>query len=209
MESKLDLKEIESKVKRAGDNDGLLEIWIGFVLISLVLLFRFFDTFYFRNLLILPIPIIVGAIIKYLGKKYVTEPRLGIVKQRIKYKSFRSHFISFLCFAGVYVPLRLLFHNFFVSHREWSWHIYAAIIVVGSFVVAYRMRLKRYCFYGLIFAAPFLSLGITQQANILSINKFLPFFISSGIFIIIGLIMLKRFITKYPKQSPEVTDDRA
>ena len=75
MTQKINLKEIEKKVWTSTFEDGITDIGIGLVLLVLTFCQMFDDArFYLYPLFIIPALFIIVA------KKYITVPRMGLVK---------------------------------------------------------------------------------------------------------------------------------
>ncbi|MBN2065627.1 MAG: hypothetical protein JW771_02335, partial [Candidatus Thermoplasmatota archaeon] len=77
MVDRLNLKEIEKKAYRFTFNDGLYDMTYGTLLVSIAVAPILREMIYLGYIffLIVPAPLII-----LLGKKYITIPRIGIVK---------------------------------------------------------------------------------------------------------------------------------
>ncbi len=82
MSTSLNLKEIERKAFRSVHQDGLWDIYIGGIILSMALMLNpgEGDTFLSSRLWLYIICMVVAGVIFMVGKKFVTTPRLGQVK---------------------------------------------------------------------------------------------------------------------------------
>ena len=82
MSAQLNLKEIERKAFRSTYQDGLLDIWISSVMgsMALVMLIVVRDDFPWLYLGLAVLGVCAGQLIFWVGKKFVTLPRMGQVK---------------------------------------------------------------------------------------------------------------------------------
>ncbi|MFX0021281.1 MAG: hypothetical protein ACFE9S_03075, partial [Candidatus Hermodarchaeota archaeon] len=84
----IDLKEIEKKTWRSTLEDGILDIYFGILVLSIGIGITLSDFLPEPFDSLLPIILmIIGLILFLLGKKYITQPRLGVVKFGFKQKS--------------------------------------------------------------------------------------------------------------------------
>ncbi|MFX0039247.1 MAG: hypothetical protein ACFFAB_07935, partial [Candidatus Heimdallarchaeota archaeon] len=84
----IDLKEIEKKTWRSTLEDGLLDIYFGILVLSIGIGITLGDLLPEPFDSLLPIILmIIGLILFLLGKKFITQPRLGVVKFGFRQKS--------------------------------------------------------------------------------------------------------------------------
>jgi len=206
MRQQIDLKEIGRKINKAKDNDGFIEIAISSLLITFALLSNWNDpnkliSKDLRFLLSLA-PLIVGLYSLHLGRKHITNVRLGIAESRANLARIFS--IEFLIRMVVFIVAITIIQKSsgFIKNITAS-----LLILILSWLYAYYSQIKKYYIYGLIMVIPLLYFSLSKGYPRTSIYNLLSFLIPASIFIIIGLVRLKRFMAKYPK--PELRDINA
>jgi hypothetical protein len=107
MATQLDLKEIERKAFRSIYQDGLWDVYYGFMLISMaIFLFRPVGGYSPVNILVMVGCFGMSYLLFYLGKKFITLPRMGQVKFReARKKRNRTLIIVLSCFVALQVVL--------------------------------------------------------------------------------------------------------
>jgi len=206
------LKEIERKAYLSNFQDGLYDIaWaIWMFAWGMIPLMERSRTYLFLGLILNLVP----AIIIWAGKKYITIPRMGMAKFGPRRKSR----LKWLFFAtvGITVCTSVLFilgnssgpsHNFHTALGG-----YGVVLGIGLFItlfistIAYFLDYERLYLYGAILGLglplkKFLSL--TADETTVSMTIFgIP---AIGI-IIIGMIMLIRFLRCYPKSAEKTVN---
>ncbi len=206
MNEKIDLKKIEKKAWTSYFQDGLIDIFIGCVVIMFALapilsesLGDFWSSFVF-----LPFWALVYLLV-LLAKKYVVTPRIGVVKFGVvrKKKMIRFNLIIFIVLVVGFILGLFSFIDFNVP----GWiHLarFGLIVLITSIVAAYFLDYPRLFLYGILFV---LSLIIGEW---LWVNKGVPhhgfpitFGITSAIIIIIGLIVFVRLLQNNPLPKKE------
>jgi len=206
MNEKIELKKIEKKAWTSYFQDGLIDIFIGCIVIMFALapilsesLGDFWSSFVF-----LPFWALVYLLV-LLAKKYVVTPRIGIVKFGVvrKKKMIRFNLIIFIVLVVGFILGLVSFIDFNVP----GWiHLarFGLIVLITSSVAAYFLDYPRLLLYGILFD---LSLIIGEW---LWVNKGVPhhgypitFGITSAIIIIIGLIVFVRLLQNNPLPKKE------
>jgi hypothetical protein len=191
MNDRINMKEIERKAYTAYHEDGLIDIVIGFFIMS------------FAMLIILDIPTLAGgwasmAVFGYMAfKKSVTVPRIGYVKlkqNRVFALAIGAFVIGFVVLGlvgfilikqGIPAWMNIIFDNYMIS---------IGLIGCGLFMFGgYAFRVKRMYGYALLtlalfFAGHFVYFPLQYYLLVLSI-----------ILIASGLTLLYQFVHKYPK----------
>jgi len=201
------LKQIERRAYRSTFEDGIYDIvfGIGFLYLGWIRVLRIFDiprNYEYLPLLILPV-------ILWLGKRFVTIPRLGAVEFGSKRKARRLLFLV-ACAGFFFLTLPLLympqFQNFGVDPSANVGLPMAVGLVAGPLVIAlaYFLDCPRMYIYAalLFFALPhsgFLHRVVGSPLNTL-ITMGLPGFV----ILIYGLTLLFNFMKKYPRPAAEV-----
>jgi hypothetical protein len=218
MSDSLDLKNIEKKAFRATHQDGLWDIYIGGVVMSMAVL-AYSTAGEAKPLLRFGL-YMAGLGVFYLiywgGKKYLTTPRLGLVKfgpHRQKRKLIMASVLSGLILLQVIllVGTILLWKNpdwatrmgFHTSNRDLERMVVAIIgaLFVGPSMVliAYFNDFLRGYYIAVIMSLAVFSLIWFGQP---------VYLIAAGLLIIIpGIILFVRFLRKHPLPPAEVRHD--
>lgn len=206
------LKEIEKKVYTSVYEDGIWDIFFGFMILGMGLsdwleviitgagLPRIISSLFFPAF---------SVLIFSLGKKYITVPRMGYFepskKQRSnKRKLFGLLTITFLIGLGA----MLLFSGINLSGEtpEWkSWlggyivPIAITSMVVGTLsLMAYMMHFNRLYLIAILFGAAMFLTEITRSGLGVPLNSNISFGIAGTIVLLNGLRLFYNFLKKYP-----------
>ena len=200
MEQKVNLEKIELKAYLTYHQDGLWDIFLGIFFLGMGIL-MFFNTFYLMGGLVALVP--VAIIIK---KSFATR-RLGYVKFAPKRKAQEKKSTAKLTIIlSLTMVMGLINFMAFSGKAEWQTWIRNLGIIPFGFVlslvlgaVGLLFEIKRFVVYAGLILAVFIAGHLT--------NTYPPtYFILPGIiFLIVGLIMLIRFLHKYPRLKKEVT----
>lgn len=196
MSQNIDLKRIELKAYTSYFQDGLWDIFVGLLMVGMGIYVAFESTVWY--VLVLAIAMLLVTI----GKKLITEPRIGRVKFGLarKVKQWAVMVIltiSFLFGIGMFLAA---YYGADIP-RE----LMATIAGVWFFIVfslmAYFMDFNRLFVYGLLLSASFaIALAYSDTIAIIA------FFASAAIALPIGLVMLTRFLRRYPRMTGENID---
>ena len=199
MDQKINLKKLERKAFISYHQDGLIEILIGFVFIlygSVLLAGKagFIGLCWMPALLIVPF------------KKMITVPRMGYVTFRSSRKIKMTKLSLVIFIAGAFTLL-FIFLNY-KSQGVSAWINEHLIFLIGFLVAipplvgAYALGVKRFYFWTVLIAAVFF------------VEHFLvgSFPYNSIIFGLVllttGIIVLIRFLKKYPKPEMEALNEK-
>jgi hypothetical protein len=212
----ISLRELERRAYRRTYEDGLLEIYLGGMLASFsVFAFNIFPGEVFDSMVALGLYLtgmIISVLVFWLGKKYITLPRIGMVifgQQRQKRK--RDLIVALSVIVGIQVlavliqfgmleipGLRAALAPFLGD--QFGTALNVAIVAVlfvapGFLLIAYFMEIP----YGYIYAA------IISTAIFMMILLDQAWWMAAvGIFILIGgIVHLIRFMKKYPLASQD------
>ncbi len=204
----LDLKSIEKKVYRSFFEDGFWDIFIGMLLLGFGLAWTriFFDIF--EPLAIMIISIIWNTItflIYYLGKKFITIPRIGIVKfgqkrkvRQKKLKIFLLINVLFGCVIFILTFFGLL--DFLAIGGSLTPLLIGLIAYTLPFtIIAYFLEFNRLYIYALMGGFSFFLSDIIYSILGSPLDSILGFGVPGGIIVVIGLVFLIKFLRKYPK----------
>ncbi len=197
-------KELERKAFRTTFQDGLWDIYLGMLLlimgagISIARMTSLPPTSTNILLVVFAITVMSGF---FLGKKYITVPRLGSVKfgpaRRAKQKK-----VTLLLSLSALVGLAVLVSFGYIRRIEGvaSWVIPFGMFGITSVVVfslgTYYLDYTRAYLYGWCYALAF-PVGIFLQ-NHTDLGFLLSYLFFSAIMLVPGVVLLIRFLRDYP-----------
>jgi hypothetical protein len=208
MSTELNLKEIERKAFRSTYQDGLLDLEFGLVMVCMsIFIYRPASGYSPLNIILAVCAISVANLLFWLGKKFITLPRMGQVRfgpQRTR----RKRTLVIVMSAIVLIQVILLALQFLALAKPGSGAILdnlipertrmdllvasiAALIVgPGMFLMAYFTDFLRGYYIALLFSlAVFLMVYLNQPVYPIVI----------GILVAIpGLVLFIRFLKAYP-----------
>jgi hypothetical protein len=211
MSTKINLKELERKAWRSVFQDGLWDMYLGFLLLTMGMgpVLPTLDTPIMWTLAMLLMLSLLAWFAFWAGKKFITTPRMGLVKfgpqRKAKLKKTRAVLFLSVLLGVITLVLRAMWNV------EWAaipipayvWAV-QAIVVFG--LGAYFLDVSRFYAYGVLYAIP-LPVGIVLLQNTgLPGLMFLPFGVSGGIMVIIGVALFIRFLHDYPVPVEVVSD---
>jgi hypothetical protein len=190
----LDMKEIERQVYMFYHEDGLIDIAIGFVFLGWGLM-----------LAIAPTGLIgllgLGAVaIWYLGKRYLTIPRVGVIEPGRSIRNRLDGLAVFLLLLGLAAFVGILVavlgeDDFLANH---SLGLLGLVIALGIGVGGYVLRANRLYAYAVLLFVAFAG-GEALNSTVTSFDAFILSVILAGSVILFsGLVVLARFLRKYP-----------
>jgi hypothetical protein len=194
MSYELDMKEIERKAYLSYSEDGLVDIAIGMV----ILLWGVF-------LIVEPSGLIgllglLAFAIWYLGKRFITIPRIGMIKpsqkmeRRFKNLGIFLVILGAIAFGGILTG-RIIGYPF---SSGYSLGILGLVLAGGISVLAYLLNAARLYVYAVLLFVAFAG-GEILSANITTFEAFaLSVILGGAIILFSGLVVLLRFLRKYP-----------
>lgn len=202
MSNKINLKELEKKVFRSTFQDGLLDIWMGFFMLQFVIPVYLKLGDFWSSFVLLPFYLIL-LLLYIAAKKYITKPRIGMVKYSSARKT-KIHKITI--FLLVLLLLGLITGSLFfdlwrkIPNNRWLAPSFFSVLMLSFFSVgAYFLDLPRFYVFGIFI---FISIPIGE---ILFWNGYVShhgypivFSIAAGMMIINGTILFIRFLREYP-----------
>lgn len=214
MVEKLSLKKIEKKAFSSTYQDGLFDLLIGIFLITMGLSVMLEKTYPLADwwIAILMAPFILAFV---LCKKFITIPRMGMVrfseKRIAKIKKTVGILFVFL-FLGIVVfilfSIGIIPHRWIIKGIQIPPILWAAASIIGFSLAAYSLDIKRYYFYGILFAIPLPFHVFLKYNPKFSHMSLIMFFISGVIIVVIGILLLLRFLRDYPIPSEEEGYDK-
>jgi hypothetical protein len=208
----INLKEIEKKTWRSTLEDGLLDIYFGVLVLCIGIGITLGDLLPEPFDSLLPIILmIIGLIFFLFGKKFITQPRLGVVKFGFKQKSRKLKTVIVLSINSII--LLIFYITRLINPALWSvFPVYIQGLITGLLFItvplcfaAYFLQYPRLYYIAILvglsfFLSDLFSIFIPEPFDALT-----AFGITSCVIIFIGMISLVKFIRKYPLQKEEKT----
>jgi hypothetical protein len=210
MTQEINLKELEKKAWTSTFEDGITDIGIGLILVVTTICQIFNESSpYLYPLFIVPALFIIVA------KKYITAPRMGLVKFSKKRTRKTNRFMLIMTTLLVFlVTLTLTAGNRFLPELPITQVINNnGAIIVGAIVfiipcsIAYFLNWDRMYFYAVLYALSFALNEITIADTGVIASGAYAWLILGIIMIVIGVVYLVRFLCRYTlpeKEAPDV-----
>jgi hypothetical protein len=205
----LNLKEIERKAFRSTYQDGLLDIYMGIVVASMavMMLATDYETFGWTILLIAFGGVGVGCLIFWGGKKFITLPRMGQVRFG-EVRQQRKRKLAILLGGVIVIQASI------VLLTAGAWAVPALGAALARWLPGADAERLLVASLGALFVGPALMLVAYFNdflrgyyiAGLVSLSVFLMILfdqpliqcIAGGLIAIPGVILLVRFLQKYP-----------
>jgi len=214
MKSQLDLKELERKAFRSTYQDGLWDILFGLIVIGMAIyMYHPEEGYTVLNNVWMLVTLTVANLIFWVGKKYITVPRMGQVTfgaiRKRKARTLATILVAFvLVQAGIVLLTALGRHNPELAAQINSFLPVGSserlmVAVVGSLFVGPSLILIAYFsdFLRGYYIAVLMALAVFLM--ILLNQPIYPILI--GIIIVLpGMVMLVQFLHKYPLHREEM-----
>ena len=199
MTQNLNLKEIEKKVWTSTFEDGITDIGIGLVLLVSTICQMFDDErFYLYPLFIVP------ALFIIIAKKYITVPRMGLVK--FSRERNKKRYTLFLVMTISIVFLLMLTTKGLLQQLPMTSLIVGAIVFIIPCSIAYFLNWDRMYIYAVLFTLSFALNEITIANTGVIASGAYAWLISGMMITVVGVVYLVRFMKKYPLPEKEVYD---
>ena len=209
MVTNINLKELERRAFRSTFQDGLWDIFIGFLFTQFAIAPFLSDCGlgdFWSSVVLFPIYMIVLVVVMLL-KKYFVAPRLGMVQFSKKRKSKLRILILMM---NIILVIGIIAAMFFVdlSNLNIQWLFpatFSLILLMGFSVTAYFLDLTRFYIYGAMNSmAVVVGELLYQFAGAVHHGFPVAFGVTSSIMIIVGGLFFAKFIRKYPKTADDV-----
>jgi hypothetical protein len=207
-EQSIDLKQIERKVWMSFFEDGIWDIYLGLLLMAMAIGALLWDIGTRSEVTLLVIYVcFVGAafVFFWFGKRFITIPRIGRVnfgpKGRARKKKTSIVFaLSVLVGLVLFIIITISIKN--TLSRVLSLDIFVPAIWVANMLIvfslgAYFLHFNRLYLIGVMFAIG-LPLDIVLQELTHRDLTFVAFGIPAMVILIMGGVVLARFLRKYP-----------
>jgi hypothetical protein len=212
--TKFNLREIEKKAYRSTFQDGIWDIFLGLLLLNLAFgaLLANSGVSEGLNMTILTALVVLILFAFMTGKKRITVPRMGFVKfgPKRKRKIWKSRLILLSSvLAGVVVFLAALVISYYPAGRPNIVFLLPAAWIANSIIVfsllAYYLDCTRLYAYGLLFALPVPCDIILKK--LLGVNLIIiTLAVSAAVMLLVGTVLLTRFLRDYPLPAQEVVN---
>ncbi len=213
MNTQLDLKEIERKAFRSTYQDGLLDLEFGLIIVGMsIFIYRPASGYSVLNIILMLGTFVLANLLFWLGKKFVTLPRMGQVKfGETRKKRNRTMIIVLLCFVALQVALLALTVfgwldpqvaqkvNAYLKDRN---IMDLVVALIGALIVSCGMLLVAYFtdFARGYYIAIMMSLAVFLM---IYINKPLYPILIGALILIPGIVLFVRFLKQYPLHREE------
>jgi hypothetical protein len=202
----MNLKDVERRAWRSTFQDGLLDIFLGLLLLAMAISAWMSDNdFSWGWQMGVFVGLDVGAMLAFwLGKRFITVPRMGLVKFGPKGKA-RKRGALWVGTASALVGLAFLVISLVVRGGRSERILWDVIIPVGyvlnMLVIfslgAYLLDVERLYLVGLMYALP-IPLDMLQRRLAGVDMTFLAFGIPAVVVLVMGGIVLRRFLCNHP-----------
>ena len=211
MSQNIGLKAIEKKVYTSFHQDGLIDLFLGFIMLVSILsssLDASGVSDSVRIAIYVPLMVVLGPVLYMLGKRYITFPRMGYVKLGSKQKKKRR-IVTFSIITAVLLTLIILTiilgdkagnvgSVFGIKAVFWS-SAMVTLIIIGIFcIIAFILMTPRFYLLGLIVGLSEPLYMILKNFTHLKYIGVIAYGIPAVLLFILGTVVLKRFIRKYP-----------
>ena len=188
------LKELEKNTWKTSYENGLIDIAIGLICIVSAVCHIFDDIRYFLMPLYL-IPILFLM----LTKKYITIPRMGLVKFNKRRKRKSTIFIAVMTSVLIFlVILTIVLKTNYLPEGIAARIIISAIMLLICFANAFFLNFNRLYIYGIVITGAFnLNEYIRENPGFLAEGGYAYLF-AAIVILITGSIYLIKFLKKYP-----------
>jgi hypothetical protein len=208
MTENIDLEELEKKIYQSYFQDGLWDIFMGWLIVGMGLssLSTYFGLPETVGLFVVLLSWnMTGVIIMGVGKKRITMPRLGLVKFGPKRQADKKK-LSF--FLGIMVGVNFIVLTLTItgslqtlpfSGLAMPIFLGLSFISVPFFIVAYYIDYNRLYYYGLLLGLSLFFADLLYPILGSPLDGIIVFCSIGSPIIVIGVNKFIRFLKKYPK----------
>ncbi|NHJ22933.1 MAG: hypothetical protein EAX89_00040 [Candidatus Lokiarchaeota archaeon] len=211
MSNNIELKVLEKKAWRTTFDDGIFDIYMGILIISIGFGISFYDYLPFPiNILIGPIIIGLGLAFFILSKKYLIQPRIGIVKfgrkrkvRKLKTMIIISINVVFL-FTIFLLNLSGIFQYLMIPPFLYTLFTELLVLTLPLCLVAYFLQYNRLYFIAILMGISFSLADASSIFIPIPFNFLITYLLIGGLIIGMGLFYFIRFLHRYPLTKREV-----
>ena len=204
MEQKINLKQLEKKTAAGIFETGIVEIGIGLIFVVSSLAMIFDDISYYIDIFF-----IVPVVFIMVAKKYIAQPRMGVVKfARRRVRNSRLLTITITTFLVFMVTLTIVGNGYIVPDFINPRLFISSIIFSICVAIAYFKNFDRMYIYAFLIVGAFnMSEEIRENDWIISEGAYAYLFVSI-VLLVVGFVYLFRFIKKYPLPGEDISYDK-
>jgi hypothetical protein len=197
------LKELERRAYRSTFDDGIYDIQFGLIFLILALI-PILQTVGISRFVGYALLIISPMLLPWLGKRFITIPRMGAVEFGPKRKSRRRLLLAIgAAVIILMLPLLIMIVGKGIPGRL-GWSIIAMSAAPVLAIAVYFLDFPRlFVYLALLMFAVFESEILLEYVHS-PFNTIISLGIPGAIIFAIGLTLLFKFMKKYPKPAPEV-----
>jgi hypothetical protein len=214
MTEKMNLKEIEKKAYRFTFQDEIYDIMFGVLLVSFALAPILREVIGLGYILFLVIP---APLILTLGKRYISVPRIGIVKfglnRQVAHK--KLVIISVILVIITLILLMMTITKTFPGTLGTMLDGYAVPLIIGISTIigmgvfAYIKDFPHLWIYGLIIGLSIPVAEVLYKTIGTPLNGIIAFGVPGIVILIYGSLILFRFLHKYPLPKEEMSNENS
>ena len=202
MAENMSLERMERRAWRLYFQDGVMDmflglVWLGLGLVPLVETGT--DVTRFMGYILALVP---AYAVFVLGKRYITTPRLGVVRfgARRKSRTFRATLALAASVVFGLVVMFLVIAKVIVlaSDAQIASVAFGANVIIVFAALAYFLDFNRLYAYGPLFASSILVVEVTRGLLGTTFNVLIGFGVPSAIVVLIGAVYAVRFVRAYP-----------
>ncbi len=202
----IDLKKLERKAFTSIFQDGFFDIYFGILFVGIGLLISLTETLPRILVYVLFGTIIVLDLVLFLGgKRLLTVPRIGIIKIGQKRKAKKKKMVLILTvlmlITGMFYILTTL--DLIPFEDYVSAFVFGVLFAFPIGLLAHFLILNRFYIHAILGSLSFfvseLSLSLTSNV----FYSFLAFLITGIIICLTGIVIMYKFVQKFPVQNEE------
>jgi len=210
MNTQLDLNEIEKRAFRATHQDGLMDINLAFIVTGTGLMFSGLgrDEFPISRLILATVGILLGSLIFWVGKKYITVPRIGQARFGPARQQKGRRLVAILAVVVMLQVVMVLLPvlawaspSFGATLNRWLPAGHAESLLVAGVAVLFAGPGMLVMFYFTDFLRGYYITGVFSLGIFLAIWLAQPYylFLAAALIGLPGLVLFVRFLRRHPR----------
>jgi hypothetical protein len=217
MSQSINLQELERKAFRSTFQDGLWDIFLGLLLLNMGIGTIVGGMLGETEMSLMPMLWSMVALIGFVsvvmlafwaGKKFITTPRIGLVKfgpqRKAKMKNLRV-----VLFLSVLLLVIMFFLGWAAMGNGLPWwvteiplplYVWPAQTIIVFGLAAYFLDVTRFYAYGVLYGLPFpVGILLVKNTDLTVIGSMaITYGVPVGVMVLIGVVLFIRFLHKYP-----------
>jgi hypothetical protein len=194
MSENLKLKELEKKAFKSTFQDGLWDIQLGLIILGIAL-----TSFIKNDYFLIPYYAVIIVLVMA-AKKFITVPRIGLVKFGKERKKSTNKLRLILVISVLFGLAMVLITKSGMLSGINEFPVGLIIVSLNFLIVfslmAYFMDFERLYYYAVLVAVSFPMAEIMEVNGLISNGSYV-FVVPSGIMVITGTVLLIRFMREY------------